>query len=95
LGTGIGHSYQSRIVTVERTLREQAQFISSVKDRVDSVFGQTQVLTKQANSTERHLTEACANIVDRYMPKAEHADEINSIANNFGAINARLERLND
>ena len=85
----------SRIVTVERTVREQAQFISSVKDRVDSIFGQTQLLTKQANSTERNLTEACANIVDRYTPKAEHADEINSIANNFGAINARLEALND
>ena len=64
-------------------------------DRIDSIFRQTQILAKQANSTEKNLKEACANIDARHTPKAEHAEEINSIANNFKAINACLETLND
>ena len=60
----------NRLVTVDRSVREQAQFNSSVKDRVDSIFGQTQILTEQANTTEKNLQEACDNIVARYMLKA-------------------------
>ena len=85
----------NRLVTVERTVREQAQFMSSVKDHVDSIFGQTQILTKQANTTEKNLQEACDNIVARYTLKDEHDEKIDTIDHNSGATIARLDSLNE
>ena len=62
-------------------------------DRVDSIFEQTQPLTKRANSTERNLKEACENMIARCMPQADHEEAINSTADNFGSVSARVELL--
>ena len=84
----------NRLVTVERSVREQAQCVASVKDRLDGTFGQVQELTHQTTTLDKNFREACSNIEARYTLKSEHNDKIDTIDANFGAIITRLDTLN-
>ena len=81
------------ISTNERHLRNHAQAIALIEGKLNQVITQATevvetipVIQQKVNDCERHLGEACSNIMDRYELKIEAIHE-------RGAFTARLDTL--